>query len=51
MLKTFEKLVEIPGGSGFEEKVIEFMVAELKKKPSGCLCGSDGKCHRKNRKR
>jgi endoglucanase len=31
MLKTFEKLVEIPGGSGFEEKVIEFMVAELKR--------------------
>lgn len=31
MLKTFEKLVEIPGGSGFEEKVIEFMVVELKR--------------------
>jgi len=31
MLKTFEKLVEIPGGSGFEEKVIEFMAAELKR--------------------
>ena len=22
---VFEKLVEIPGGSGFEEKIIEFM--------------------------
>ena len=31
MLEIFEKLVEIPGGSGFEEKVIEFMVMELKK--------------------
>ncbi len=31
MLEIFEKLVEIPGGSGFEEKVIEFMVTELKK--------------------
>jgi len=31
MLENFEKLVEIPGGSGFEEKVIEFMVTELKK--------------------
>ena len=31
MLKTFEKLVEIPGGSGFEEKVIKFMIAEFKR--------------------
>jgi tetrahedral aminopeptidase len=31
MLENLEKLVEIPGGSGFEEKVIEFMVTELKK--------------------
>ena len=31
MLKLFEKLVEIPGGSGFEEKVIEFMASELKR--------------------
>ena len=31
MLEILEKLVEIPGGSGFEEKVIEFMVTELKK--------------------
>ncbi|NWG03092.1 MAG: M20/M25/M40 family metallo-hydrolase [Syntrophaceae bacterium] len=31
MLKTFEKLAGIPGGSGFEEKVIECMVAELKR--------------------
>jgi endoglucanase len=32
MLKMFKKLVEIPGGSGFEEKVIEFIVKELKKR-------------------
>jgi len=31
MLEILEKLFEIPGGSGFEEKVIEFMVTELKK--------------------
>jgi len=31
MFENFEKLVETPGGSGFEEKVIEFMVTELKK--------------------
>jgi putative aminopeptidase FrvX len=31
MFQNLEKLVEIPGGSGFEEKVIEFMVTELKK--------------------
>jgi putative aminopeptidase FrvX len=50
MLKTFEKLVEIPGGSGFEEKVIEFMVAELKRSlpdvsvdPMGNVIGKIGK--------
>jgi len=50
MLKTFEKLVEIPGGSGFEEKVIEFMVAELKRSlpdvsvdPMGNVIGKTGK--------
>jgi putative aminopeptidase FrvX len=32
MLEMFRKLVEIPGGSGFEEKVIEFVVKELKKR-------------------
>jgi endoglucanase len=32
MLEMFKKLVEIPGGSGFEEKVIEFIVKELKKR-------------------
>jgi endoglucanase len=31
MIKNFEKLTEISGGSGFEEKVIEFMAAELKR--------------------
>ncbi|MGZ3558025.1 MAG: M42 family metallopeptidase [Thermodesulfobacteriota bacterium] len=31
MLRLFETLVGIPGGSGFEEKVIEFMAEELKK--------------------
>src|SRR4030043_626777 len=31
MLEIFKRLVEIPGGSGFEEKVIEFMAAELKR--------------------
>jgi endoglucanase len=50
MLKTFEKLVEIPGGSGFEEKVIEFMAAELKRSlpdvsvdPMGNVIGKIGK--------
>ena len=49
MLEIFEKLVEIPGGSGFEEKVIEALWCRIEKKPSGCLCGSDGKCDRKTR--
>ncbi len=31
MLKIFEKLAQIPGGSGFEERVIEWMVEELKR--------------------
>ncbi len=31
MLDLFKRLVEIPGGSGFEEKVIEAIVAELKR--------------------
>ena len=50
MLKIFEKLAEIPGGSGFEEKVIEFMVAELKRSlsdvsvdPMGNVIGTFGK--------
>ena len=30
MFERFRKLIEIPGGSGFEDKVIEFMVEELK---------------------
>ena len=32
MLETFKKLAELPGGSGFEEKVIEFVAAELRKR-------------------
>jgi putative aminopeptidase FrvX len=50
MLKIFERLVGIPGGSGFEEKVIEFMVTELKKTlpdvsvdPMGNVIGKLGK--------
>ncbi len=50
MLSLFEKLVGIPGGSGFEEKVIEFMVAELKRSlqevsvdPMGNVVGKLGK--------
>ena len=50
MLKLFEKLAEIPGGSGFEEKVIEFMVTELKRNlpdvsvdPLGNVIGKLGK--------
>jgi putative aminopeptidase FrvX len=31
LFELFEKLVQIPGGSGFEEKVIEAVSAELKK--------------------
>jgi len=50
MLKIFETLTEIPGGSGFEEKVIELMVAELKRNlpevsvdPMGNVIGKTGK--------
>ncbi|NWF93256.1 MAG: M20/M25/M40 family metallo-hydrolase [Syntrophaceae bacterium] len=32
MFELFKRLVEIPGGSGFEEKVIEFISGELKKR-------------------
>src|SRR5512136_132616 len=32
MIELFKRLVEIPGPSGFEEKVIEAMVSELKKR-------------------
>ena len=34
LFELFEKLVQIPGGSGFEEKVIEAVSAELKKRIS-----------------
>ena len=50
MLKIFERLVQIPGGSGFEEKMIEFMLEELKKSlpdvtvgPMGNVIGKLGK--------
>jgi putative aminopeptidase FrvX len=50
MIEIFEKLVEIPGGSGFEERVIELMVAELGKSlpdvsvdPMGNVIGKLGK--------
>ncbi len=50
MLKIFERLVEIPGGSGFEEKMIEFMAEELEKSlrdvsvdPMGNVIGKLGK--------
>jgi tetrahedral aminopeptidase len=50
MLKLFEKLAEIPGGSGFEEKVIEFIAAEFKRifpdvsvDPMGNVIGKIGK--------
>jgi putative aminopeptidase FrvX len=50
MLGLFKKLVEIPGGSGFEEKVIEFIAAELKRSlqdvsvdPMGNVIGKTGK--------
>jgi len=32
MLEIFKRLVEIPGGSGFEEKMIEAMASELRKR-------------------
>jgi endoglucanase len=50
MLERFERLVGIPGGSGFEEKVIEFMATELKRTlpdvsvdPMGNVIGKLGK--------
>lgn len=50
MLKLFEKLIEIHGGSGFEEKVIEFITVELKRSipdvsvdPLGNVIGKLGK--------
>jgi endoglucanase len=50
MINIFEKFVGIPGGSGFEERVIEFMVAELKRSlpdvsvdPMGNVVGKLGK--------
>jgi tetrahedral aminopeptidase len=50
MLKLFEKLVKIPGGSGFEEKVIEFITVELERSlpdvsvdPMGNIIGKLGK--------
>jgi endoglucanase len=53
MLERFQKLVETPGGSGFEEKVIEFVSAELKKNlsdvsidPMGNVIGKIGKGRR-----
>ncbi|MDO9351704.1 MAG: M20/M25/M40 family metallo-hydrolase [Deltaproteobacteria bacterium] len=53
MFEIFKRLVEIPGGSGFEEKVIEFISAELKKNlsdvsidPMGNVIGKIGKGRR-----
>jgi len=50
MLELFKRLAETPGTSGFEEKVIEFMVAELKRNlpdvsvdPLGNVVGKIGK--------
>ena len=50
MLKHFEKLAQIPGGSGFEEEVIEFIATELKGRlpdvsvdPMGNVIGKLGK--------
>jgi len=50
MFKLFEKLTEINGGSGFEEKVIEFITIELKRSipdvsvdPLGNVIGKLGK--------
>jgi len=49
MFDLFKRLVEIPGGSGFEEKVIEAVVDELKKRvpevsvdPMGNVIGKIG---------
>ncbi len=50
MLERFRKLVEIPGGSGFEEKVIDYISVELRKNlsdvsidPMGNVIGKMGK--------
>jgi endoglucanase len=50
MFKLFEKLTGIPGGSGFEEKVIEVIASELKRRlpnvsidPLGNVIGKLGK--------
>ncbi|MGB7572978.1 MAG: M20/M25/M40 family metallo-hydrolase [Thermodesulfobacteriota bacterium] len=50
MLDLFKRLVEIPGGSGFEERVIELMVEQLKRSfpdvsvdPMGNVIGKLGK--------
>jgi endoglucanase len=50
MLEIFKQLVEIPGGSGFEEKVIEKVATELRKRvpdvsldPMGNVIGRLGK--------
>jgi putative aminopeptidase FrvX len=50
MFDLFKRLAEIPGGSGFEEKVIEFMVEQLKRSlpdvsvdPMGNVIGKLGK--------
>ncbi|MEW6376875.1 MAG: hypothetical protein AB1502_13920 [Thermodesulfobacteriota bacterium] len=42
MLEIFKQLVEIPGGSGFEEKVIEVVAAELRKSASDVSVDSIG---------
>jgi len=49
MLELFKRLVETPGGSGFEEKVIEIVAGELKKRipdvsidPMGNVIGKVG---------
>ena len=49
MLELFKKLVEIPGGSGFEEEIIETMRSELQKRvdrvlidPMGNVIGTLG---------
>ena len=50
VLELFKRLVETPGASGFEERVIEFMVAEFKRSlsdvsvdPLGNVIGKIGK--------
>jgi putative aminopeptidase FrvX len=41
MLDLFKRLAETPGGSGFEEKVIELLSPELRKHPSEVTVGWD----------